>query len=144
MRRNAERLQQLIDQLLDLAKLENGSMSLQLSKGDVFLSCGHSFTVLKAWQRCARYTFKPNFLRAVHFIILTGTNWKKIVTNLLSNAFKFTPTLGKVFVRAQLEKGRLKVTIEDSGNGIPPEELEKYLNGFTRWRVPRIKVLALD
>ena len=130
MRRNAERLQQLIDQLLDLAKLENGSMSLQLSKGDVvpFLrALVYSFESLAEMRQIH---FQTEFPAGGALQYFDRDKLEKIVTNLLSNAFKFTPTLGKVFVRAQLEKGRLKVTIEDSGNGIPPEELEKIFERF--------------
>jgi signal transduction histidine kinase len=57
--------------------------------------------------------------------------WKKIVLNLLSNAFKFTPT-GEIEVRLQAAEGHARLTVRDTGVGIPSDELPRMFERFHR------------
>jgi signal transduction histidine kinase/DNA-binding response OmpR family regulator len=130
MRRNTDRLLELVNQLLDLSKLDSGKMKLQVMKGDVL-------QLLKALS----YSFESMAERKqihyhVHFPEKTIIGWfdkdklEKIVTNLLSNAFKYTPEKGTVGINIEADDKRLRFTVEDSGHGIGKKELDKIFDRF--------------
>ncbi|MCB0654633.1 MAG: response regulator [Saprospiraceae bacterium] len=130
MRRNAERLQQLIEQLLDLAKLENGSMQLQLGQGDVIQFVRAMVSSFESLAELRQIHFQTDFPPTGQIYHFDKDKLEKIIVNLLSNAFKHTPSNGKVAVHTSLEKGRLRIQIEDNGPGIPPEEAERIFDRF--------------
>jgi signal transduction histidine kinase/ligand-binding sensor domain-containing protein/DNA-binding response OmpR family regulator len=137
MQRNARRLLRLVNQLLDLSKLESGSMKLDTKPQPIvpFLkSIALSFASL-AERRQIAYQFQfPGGNPVVYF---DADKLEKIVSNLLSNAFKFTPDNGEVRVSIQLEEfahstqqRRLELKVQDSGPGIPPALTEHIFNRF--------------
>ncbi|HMQ48846.1 MAG TPA: ATP-binding protein [Saprospiraceae bacterium] len=130
MRRNAERLGQLIDQLLDLSKLENGSMKLQLAEGDLVAFLRAMILSFESLAERRQIHFQTAFPASSELTFFDRDKLEKIIVNLLSNAFKYTPEKGKVSVKTVLEKGRLKVSVEDSGPGISDEELDKVFERF--------------
>jgi signal transduction histidine kinase/ligand-binding sensor domain-containing protein/DNA-binding response OmpR family regulator len=137
MRRNAGRLLSLINQLLDLAKLEAGSLELYLQphallpflKGIVF-----SFSSL-AERKNIKYHFQyPSENPVLYF---DADKLEKVIMNLLSNAFKFTPTGGEVLFSAYLkqEEGKakdylLEIQVKDSGIGITEAQQSRIFNRF--------------
>lgn len=130
MRRNATRLQQLIDQLLDLSKLENGSMKLQVTEGDAVQFVRAMVFSFESLAERQQIHFQTEFPPAGEMAFFDKDKLDKIIVNLLSNAFKYTPEKGKVSVEVFLENGRLKVRIEDSGPGISKEDLDKIFERF--------------
>jgi two-component system, sensor histidine kinase ChiS len=138
---NAEKLLTLINQLLELSKLESGNYQLKAAKGDfipLMKSLVMSFAS-RAEQKNIKLEFnfdpqlrKPEFTDHFYFdhdII------EKIVNNLLSNAFKFTPENGHVKVEACLnrlkDKGQVvEIIFRDSGIGIPAEKLPFIFDRF--------------
>ncbi|MEZ5038721.1 MAG: ATP-binding protein [Saprospiraceae bacterium] len=130
MRRNAERLRQLIDQLLDLSKLENGSMKLQVAAGDVVSFVRAMVFSFESLAERRQIHFQTEFPPAGKMGYFDKDKIEKIIANLLSNAFKYTPERGNVSVKTVLENGRLKVSVEDSGPGISKEELDKIFERF--------------
>jgi signal transduction histidine kinase/DNA-binding response OmpR family regulator/uncharacterized protein HemY len=129
MHRNARRLQNLINQLLDLSRIESGSMELHLEEsnlGQTLRFIGSSFASL-AERKGISY-------RQDIFNSLVGCydrdKVEKIINNLLSNAFKFTPEGGLVHFKASIENGVLTVEVKDSGVGIPKEQQENIFNRF--------------
>ncbi|MBD0254434.1 MAG: tetratricopeptide repeat protein [Cytophagales bacterium] len=131
MHRNAGRLLQLINQLLDLSKLESGKMELAPRPGDL----AHFFRVLTgsfaslAEARSIAFGLQlpPEKLSYCY----DADKLEKIFSNLLSNAFKFTPAGGTIALEVAPEgRGRVKVSVQDSGPGIPPEQLDAVFNRF--------------
>ncbi len=135
MRRNAKRLLDLINQLLDLAKLEAGKMKLKVDIGDI----GHFFRrIAKSFSELAEkesidFSFDVTEKAQVYF---DEEKLEKIVYNLLSNAFKFTPKGGEVSMKAAISFASdhnthmLKVSITDTGSGIPRQSLKKLFDRF--------------
>lgn len=130
MRRNAERLQQLINQLLDLSKLENGSMHLQVAEGDIIQFLKAIVFSFESLAERQQIHFQTEFSELGQKAYFDKDKLEKIVVNLLSNAFKYTPEKGKISVQILLENGRIKVSIEDSGSGISKRDLDKIFNRF--------------
>ena len=130
MKRNAERLQQLINQLLDLSKLENGSMQLKVSEGNIIQYLRSMVFSFESLAERKKVHFQTSFPDASLSGYFDRDKLQKIVVNLLSNAFKFTPEKGRVAVRAELSKGRLHLEIEDTGPGVPRDQLDKIFDRF--------------
>lgn len=131
---NARRLLVLINQMLELAKIENGSIKVELSRGDIV---DHTRQLIKEFEPLAlsnrqRLSFvsplerwETNFDRE---------KWNKILYNLLSNALKFTGEQEAVQVslmRVQKsDKHWIRLDVRDSGVGIKKEQLSQIFNRF--------------
>ena len=135
VRRQANQLLHLINQLLDLSKLENGSMTLVEQRGDI-----SAFTTqlvdsfrpaLEEKGVVLEIDNQPN-----EFVwYFDADKWEKIVNNLLSNAYKFTPADGKIKVKFELiESGQESksaiLTVEDNGMGIQADKLPHIFDRF--------------
>ncbi len=137
MHRNAVRLLGLINQLLDLSKLDAGSMKLEMSESDILR---FSRLITSSFQPLAErknIQYKVDISAWDYATYFDMDKLEKILTNLLSNAFKYTPQGGEVNCRISIEsKGRnkdqdfLNIRISDSGPGIPAELLDKIFDRF--------------
>ena len=130
MHRNAKRLEHLINQLLELSKLESGHLRLNPKNGNLnqFLnSCAHSFDSLADRKQIL---YAINALDKSMSASFDQDILEKILTNLLSNAFKFTPEEGKIEVNFKQDGQRLIIEVEDSGIGIPADQIESIFDRF--------------
>ena len=137
MHRNAQRLLRLINQLLDLSKIEAGKMQLEPKRGDIirFLKgIIYSFTSLAEARQITFHTAIPDFEIETYF---DPDKLEKITYNLLSNAFKFTPNQGEVNVKISFDEGdgadhtaMLKMIITDTGKGIPMAFIHRIFDRF--------------
>jgi len=151
MQRTARRLLHLINQLLDLSKIESGSMKLETKPADLvsFLKAMIlSFTSLSERQQIKYHFQYPKENPIAYF---DADKLEKILNNLLFNAFKFTTLNGKITVTAILRPTEnksvhnpinkinrasgtytLEIKIQDSGVGIPAIKWKKSLPDFTK------------
>lgn len=132
LKKNALRLQTLVDQLLDLSRLEGGQLQLQLERGNLigFLrTLVYSFESLAERKNISLSTSFPEDLSQAWY---DADKLEKIMTNLLSNAFKYTPMGGAVSVSVQNDNDYLKIDIRDTGEGIETDELHKIFERFYR------------
>ena len=134
IQRNGENLLQLVNQMLDLAKLESGNMELHLEQGDVipFVKyLGESFQSL-AEQKGINLTVYAEIDQLV--MDFDGEKLSVIISNLLSNAVKFTPRGGKIIAHLNKAVNKnneiLLIKINDTGVGIPETELPNIFNRF--------------
>jgi signal transduction histidine kinase/ligand-binding sensor domain-containing protein/DNA-binding response OmpR family regulator len=134
MRRSARRLLRLIDELLALARLEFGSMTLQARRIDVVASIRSM--VLAFAARAEREEITLSFLSSTERIdgYLDLHKLETIITNLLSNAFRYTPGGGKIGVSvgmdAEDDGPYATIVVRDTGEGIPPGELPYVFDRF--------------
>lgn len=130
IQRNATRLLELINQLLDLSKLEAGKLELKVRKGNIreFMEiAAASFESLAVAQMIHFHSNLNQLPKAAYF---DEDKVQKIITNLLSNAFKFTPSKGNVSLNTTFENGQLLIAISDTGPGIEPSELKNIFHRF--------------
>ncbi len=130
MARNADRLLRLINQILDLSKLESGNMGLKASKLDAvkFLKpIAYAFTSYADRQFI---TYKCSFPEKAIEMYFDGDKLEKIVINLLSNAFKYTPEFGKVNFHVEDKEHSLVISVNDTGVGIPEDQLKYIFDRF--------------
>ena len=130
IRKNSARLIQLVNQLLDLSKLEAGKLKLEASKNNIVSFAKGimlSFESLSEEKDITLEIFSEKDLIEVYF---DKEKMIKILSNILSNAFKFTPQNGKITIGIR-EKGRVvEITVKDTGIGIPPEEIPRLFDRF--------------
>ena len=137
MLRNTRRLQRLINQLLDISKLESGKLELQLVKGnlsDFVKAISGSFHSLADSNNI---TYRIEVEEAPEDACFDPDKTEKIIVNLLSNAFKFTPpgesvSLKLYYQEPATDEGVLKAHIEikDTGKGIEEKELGRIFERF--------------
>jgi PAS domain S-box-containing protein len=126
-------LLELINEILDLALIESGKLSLSqepVSLMDVILEC-QAMIEPQAQQRQIKLTFLPfdNTL----FANADRTRAKQVLINLLSNAIKYNCEQGSVEVKCMLSTPeRIRISIKDSGAGLPPEKLAQLFQPFNR------------
>jgi signal transduction histidine kinase/DNA-binding response OmpR family regulator/ligand-binding sensor domain-containing protein len=125
MHRNAVRLLSMINQLLDIRKVEAGLMRMEVSEGNIVQFVGEIYLSFRelANQRRIHFEFIPPECAIMAYF--DADQLEKVFFNLLSNAFKFTPPEGKVFVAIGTDdaKHQYYVRITDNGKGIPVEKL---------------------
>jgi PAS domain S-box-containing protein len=126
-------LLKLINEILDLAKIESGKLPLSLesvSLNDVMSECQGMVEGL-AQKRRVTMSFPP--ADTVCFVHADRTRLKQILVNLLSNAIKYNRETGAVDVNyAQPTPGRVRVSIVDTGAGLPPEKVAQLFQPFNR------------
>jgi signal transduction histidine kinase/DNA-binding response OmpR family regulator/ligand-binding sensor domain-containing protein len=134
--RNGESLLNLVNELLDLSKLESGKMTLQLTNGDLISFLRY---IVESFQSLAASQNKQfHFLSDVDklSVAFDGEKIRQIITNLLSNALKFTPENGNVYVSlfqgAALTEGvtQLIIRVKDTGIGIPENQIPYIFDRF--------------
>lgn len=124
MIKNAEKLLRLINQLLDLSKIESGRMKLRASEYNLikFLKpIAHSFSGY-AEKEYIRY--KINLPEKPLRIYFEKEKLEKVLTNILSNAFKYTPRFGTVSLSIEQKNQEVIISIQDSGIGISKDEVD--------------------
>ncbi|PIB34314.1 hypothetical protein BFP72_02160 [Reichenbachiella sp. 5M10] len=134
MLRSAENLLNLINQLLELSKLESGKMRLELVTTDVvtFLKpILHSFSSLANRNNMAYVLHMPEYPVELSF---DRDKLEKIVVNLLSNAFKYINDFGRVEVILHDRHDHIVIEVKDDGIGIPEEEQDFIFNRYYRVR----------
>ena len=136
IQRNARRLLHLINQLLDLSCLEAGQQALHLAPGDAVAfvrGLVGAFESL-AQQRGIEYSFEADM--PTLWVVFDADKLEKVVLNLLSNAFKFTPSAGEVWVSLRWAEAAdnapagLELTVRDTGRGISTTQLSHVFDRF--------------
>ncbi len=149
MHRNASRLLRLVNQIMDFRKIESGNLKLDLTKNDIInyvKEVGNSFNNIAQ-------------IRQINYQIVTNINYQtawfdpdkleKIIYNLLSNAFKYTPDKGRILLSASviennslydmpgpsssgnnIENKQIIISVEDTGMGIEKKAQEKIFDRF--------------
>ena len=132
VQRNAIALQQLVSNILDFRKIQNGKMELKLVRFDIV-------EALKVWigdfkLTAERKKIKLHFIKdkfaGDNMIVADKEKIARVVFNLLSNALKYTPAGGDIFVDIASEGDKLRIDVRDTGKGIDKDEANKVFERF--------------
>lgn len=128
---NAQRLLQLVNALLDFARAQAGRMDARFAPVDLGK---YTAELASAFRSAAEKAGLELVVRMgpLARVYVDADLWQKIVFNLLSNALKYTPAGGRITVRAGEREGKAELTVEDTGNGIPPSAQERIFERFQR------------
>lgn len=132
VQRNALALQQLVSNILDFRKIQNGKMDLKLYRFDIVktLTMWVGDFQLTAERKQIRLHLDVDDLKGSHEMIVDQEKISRIVFNLLSNALKYTPAGGEIFVSLKDEGANLRLDVRDTGKGISQDEADKIFERF--------------
>ena len=132
VQRNALALQQLVSNILDFRKIQNGKMELKLYRFDIVktLTMWVGDFQLAAERKQIRLHLDVDDLKGSHEMIADQEKISRIVFNLLSNALKYTPAGGEIFVSLKDEGANLRLDVKDTGKGISQDEADKIFERF--------------
>lgn len=134
MEKNSSQMIQLVNQILDFRKIQNGKMRLHVSQTDIneLLQQQYSQFHILAEEQEISFDIQP--ADSPLYVWADKERLASVVRNILANAFKFTPTGGSIYASAGLlnESGRAYIRIEDTGIGIPADKLEDIFERFSQ------------
>lgn len=141
--RNVLRLKGIINDLLDLSKIEAGKMKFSFEKSDIITPVESAKNALENLIKEKNISFELIKEEELPKVFIDTLRIEQVVTNFLSNAIKFTPENGNIILSVKLQKGNLinranieqnrdyiVVSVKDSGIGIEEENLEKVFDKF--------------
>lgn len=134
-RRGGERMLRMVNQLLDINKLENGKMALRLAPTDLNLLLGDVSRQLSPLINEARLEILCDFDAQLPSVSVDAEAMGRVFYNLVDNAIKFTPDGGKIGLRTAISSGTKPsglVSISDTGRGFSPEVQHKLFKKFER------------
>ena len=124
-------LLQLINDVLDLAKVEAGKLDFRPEPSDLARLVGEVVAITRTTAASKQIRVAVDVDRALGEVVLDPNRFKQIAYNFLSNALKFTPDGGQVAIRALADgEATLRLEIEDTGVGIEPADLGKLFTEF--------------
>jgi signal transduction histidine kinase/ActR/RegA family two-component response regulator len=123
-------LLELINDILDLSKIEAGKMRLALDEFDLGQVAEEVMMILRVEASRKDIRLEAELETGARDVVADRAKLKQILTNLLSNAVKFTPPGGRVRLGAARRQGRLEVRVEDTGIGIRKEDQERIFAAF--------------
>jgi signal transduction histidine kinase/CheY-like chemotaxis protein len=127
---SGKHLLELLNEILDLSKVEAGQMLLEPTQFSLHEALGHGLALVR--ERAARHGIRLSLEVApdVGPVHADELRIKQVIVNLLSNAVKFTPDGGRVEVRARTEGGQVLVTVADTGTGVEAGDRERIFESF--------------
>ncbi len=128
----SERLNRVIENLLDMSRLNSGVLSLKLEWHDLLDIVG--VVVKKLSPHLRNHKVKVNFDSPMPLIQMDFRLMEHALTNLILNAVQYSPAGTNVFIRAQVLSGQIQIFVEDEGAGIPDESKDLIFEKF--YRIP--------
>ncbi len=129
---SGKHLLSLINDILDLSKIEAGKVELELNKVNIKEVLENSLIMIR--EKCMEHGIhlSSNIAEDVEKLEIMGDErkFKQILFNLLSNAAKFTPDGGAIMLEAERKAEEVMISVKDTGFGIAPEDQEKIFNEF--------------
>ena len=132
VQRNAVALQQLVSSILDFRKIQNGKMDLKLYRFDIVktLTVWVGDFLLTAERKQIKLHLDIAAFKGSHEVVADKEKIGRVIFNLLSNALKYTPAGGDIFVSLKDEGEKLRLDVRDTGKGIEKEEADKIFERF--------------
>jgi signal transduction histidine kinase len=132
---NAGKLGRLVEELLELSSLEAKKATLKESSTPLNLFCRQLFGAYESGAALKNidYRFFSEMDEEVFFMV-DRKRLEKIINNLLSNALKFTPNNGTINMHLSRKAALIKIEVEDSGRGIPPEDIPHLFERYFQTR----------
>lgn len=130
IRKNSERILHLINQMMDLRKIDKGQMVMRMCKTDMVSFINEEYDLFKQQAIAKSIDFEYQHDCEELPVWIDRNNFNKVIINTLSNAFKFTPTAGHILLSLTHTGHHAYISIKDSGIGIPKDKLETIFQRF--------------
>jgi signal transduction histidine kinase len=125
-----DRLERLVGDVLDLAKLQAHRFTVRHEEVDMARVVDQAYGAFTEEARRREIDYRVAAEDEAPVIVSDGDRVLQVISNLLSNAFRWTPDGGRIDLELQAENGAVKVDVVDSGPGIPPEHMERIFQAF--------------
>jgi len=135
-RRNIDRLARLIDDVLDFQKLNAGKMKFDMRENKIVAALEEAYTTMQPQVMKNGAELVLDLEAGLPPVLCDHDRIIQALTNLISNAIKFTPAGGRIVVSAHRRKEHLVLKVSDTGLGIPKEDLPKIFDRFYRVHRP--------
>lgn len=135
-KRNIDRLSRLINDVLDFQKLGSGKMKFQMQQGDIGQVVEDACATMQPFANKRGVHLSVELGSGPNLCVFDSDRIIQVLTNLISNAIKFTPPEGTVRVIVEASEAIITLKISDTGMGIPPEALPKIFDRFYRVNRP--------
>mgnify|MGYP001039323085 CR=1 FL=1 len=129
--RASRHLSELIDDILDLARIEANRLPLKLEMTDLAELVRDAAATARNLLRTSAVTLEVNVQENLPPVLADRTRVRQVLLNLLNNAVRFTDS-GSITVSLRAEAGEVRLSVVDTGVGIPPEELESIFDEFAQ------------
>ncbi len=133
---DAERLTKLVKELLELARLESGRYKMVKQSIDVHDLVDAGLKPLRLPLREKQIGLDIHVDSAVQHIVGDEQHLSWVLTNLVSNALRYTQALGQITLDVRRENSMVRFTVEDTGRGIPPDALDSIFERFVQINHP--------
>jgi PAS domain S-box-containing protein len=129
---NVDRLVGLIDELLDIARIEAGKVELAVAPVELARLVRGVTLSFRPQFEAKQQTLTVDLPAALPLVMADPDRLTQILANLVSNAHKYTPAGGSATIRAREEAGTVRIAVSDTGIGMSPQELAKLFTKFFR------------
>ncbi|WP_178984206.1 response regulator [Winogradskyella helgolandensis] len=129
-KQNSNRLLELVNQILDLSKIDEGHLKLHIQKGNVLQLISALSESFAYYAKQKNIEYKIDVEHSLEAAWYDKDAVEKITINLLSNAIKYTPENGTVSCEAYVENNKLFLMVKNSGKGLTPYELNTIFERF--------------
>jgi signal transduction histidine kinase/ligand-binding sensor domain-containing protein/DNA-binding response OmpR family regulator len=130
IRKNSERIIHLINQMMDLRKIDKGQMVMRMCQTDMVAFINEEYELFRQQALAKNIDFEYQHDSEELPVWIDRNNFDKVIINILSNAFKFTPTAGHILLSLTHTDHHAYISIKDSGIGIPKDKLETIFQRF--------------
>lgn len=130
IRKNSERILHLINQMMDLRKIDKGQMVMHMCETDMVAFVNEGYELFRQQAMTKNIDFEYQHDAETLPVWIDRNNFDKVITNILSNAFKFTPSGGHVLLSLTHTGHHAYISVKDSGIGIPKDKLETIFQRF--------------
>ena len=130
IRKNSERILHLINQMMDLRKIDKGQMVMRMCKTDMVAFINEEYELFRQQALAKNIDFEYQHDSEELPVWIDRNNFDKVIINILSNAFKFTPTAGHILLSLTHTDHHAYISVKDSGIGIPKDKLETIFQRF--------------
>ena len=130
IRKNSERILHLINQMMDLRKIDKGQMVMRMCQTDMVGFINEEYELFRQQALAKNIDFEYQHDSEELPVWIDRNNFDKVIINILSNAFKFTPTAGHILLSLTHTDHHAYISVKDSGIGIPKDKLETIFQRF--------------
>ncbi len=130
IKRNGQQLLYLVNQMLDLARLEGGRLPVNLVQGDVVIFLKYLLESFQSLAQAKSISLHFNSTVENFYMDFDAEKLRQVVGNLVQNSIKFTPEGGRVEVKISVAKDQIRIEVKDNGRGIPADHLDKIFDRF--------------
>ena len=130
--KHSNSLTRLVNNLLDISRIESGKVPMELKESSIKEMLDSVVEMIEPQVKEKNISLKINIKTKSDKIKADSSQLERVFINLVGNAVKFTPEKGKINVYCQDRKDSVEFSVEDTGMGIPKDDVEKVFEEFFR------------